>query len=280
MQQINAVQQFTTAMLDAGIQTNDQIIDDGQIHRAHVVGDKKGTKNLSYKIHNDNNPSGYFHYWCKGITGTWSSNGKARKLTRHELEQIKFDKIQRELEQAQNHAKAASLARAIWQQSTTVHSHDYLTKKRVQAHNVRIFGNDLVIPLWNEQRAISTLQFIDSNGGKKFLTGGKKKDCFCPIGTPTNKILICEGFATGASLHDDGGLFVACAMDSGNLEGVARVIRRLFKSADIVICGDNDLNLVGQNAAKKAAIACGGSYIIPPIEGMDYNDYLTAMEGV
>ena len=279
MQQINAVQDFTDFMRGNSIETNDHIIDDGQIHRAHVIGDKKGTKNLSYKLHNDNNPSGYFHYWCKGITATWSSNGKPRKLTRHEINQIQQERKQREFEKQQQYEITALKARAIWQQSTPVHSHDYLTSKRVQAHNVRIFGNDLVIPLWNEQRAISTLQFIDSFGGKRFLTGGKKKDCFCPIGTPTNKILICEGFATGASLHDDSGLFVACAMDSGNLEGVARVIRRLFKNAQIIICGDNDLNLVGQNAAKKAAIACGGSYIIPPIECMDYNDYLTAMEG-
>ena len=279
MQQINTVQDFTTAMLDAGIQTNDHIIDDGALHRFHVIGDKKGTRNGAYILHNDAKPSGWFQHFNKGISGTWTANGKPRQLTRHEINQIQQERKQREFEKQQQYEITALKARAIWQQSTPVQSHDYLTKKRVQAHNVRIFGNDLVIPLWNEQRAISTLQFIDSFGGKKFLTGGKKKDCFCPIGSPTNKILVCEGFATGASLHQDSGHFVACAMDSGNLEGVARVIRRLFKSADIVICGDNDLNLVGQNAAKKAAIACGGSYIVPPIEGMDYNDYFNSMEG-
>ncbi|MFI3215801.1 MAG: toprim domain-containing protein [Methylococcales bacterium] len=277
--QTNVIQQFTTALLDAGIQTNDHIIDDGALHRFHVIGDKKGTRNGAYILHNDCRPSGWFQHFSKGITGTWTANGKPRKLSAKEINQIQADRKIREIEQAKSYQQTALKARQIWQQSTPVHSHDYLTKKRVQAHNVRIFGNDLVIPLWNEQRAISTLQFIDSFGGKKFLTGGKKKDCFCPIGTPTDTILICEGFATGASLHQDGGLFVACAMDSGNLEGVARVIRRLFKSADIVICGDNDLNLVGQNAAKKAAIACGGSYIYPPIEGMDYNDYFNSMEG-
>jgi putative DNA primase/helicase len=52
----------------------------------------------------------------------------------------------------------------------------------------------------------------------------------------------------------------------------------LFRNAQIIVCGDNDLNQAGQNAAKAAAIACGGSYIIPPIEGYDFNDYLT-MEG-
>lgn len=278
MQQ-NIIQDFKAALLDAGIQTNDHIIDDGLLHRAHVVGDKRGTKNLAYILHNDSRPSGWFQHFSKGITGTWTANGKPRKLSAKEINQIQADRKIREIEQAKSYQQTALKARQIWQQSTPVHSHDYLTNKGIQAHCARVFGNDLVIALWNEQREISTLQFINSFGGKKFLTGGKKKDCFCPIGTPTDTILICEGFATGASLHQDGGLFVACAMDSGNLESVARVIRRLFRNAQIIVCGDNDLNQAGQNAAMKAAIACGGSYIIPPIEGMDYNDYLTAMEG-
>ena len=277
MQQ-NIIQDFKAALLDAGIQTNDHIIDDGLLHRAHVVGDKKGTKNLAYILHNDSRPSGWFQHFSKGITGTWTANGKPRKLSAKEINQIQADRKIREIEQAKSYQQTALKARQIWQQSTPVHSHDYLTNKGIQAHCARVFGNDLVIPLWNEQREISTLQFINSFGGKKFLTGGKKKDCFCPIGTPTDTILICEGFATGASLHQDGGLFVACAMDSGNLESVARVIRRLFRNAQIIVCGDNDLNQAGQNAAMKAAIACGGSYIIPPIEGYDFNDYLT-MEG-
>lgn len=279
MQQINAVQDFTTALLNQGIQTKDSIIDDGALHRAHVIGDKRGSKNLAYILHNDAKPSGWFQHFSKGISGTWTANGKPRKLSRQEINQIQQERKLREIEQAKAYQQTALKARQIWQQSTPVHSHQYLTKKGIQAHTARIFGNDLVIALWNEQREISTLQFISSDGSKKFLTGGKKKSCFCPIGTPTETILIAEGFATGVSLHEDQGHFVACAMDSGNLEPVAKVIRRLFPKAQIIICGDNDLNGAGQDAAMKAAIACGGSFIIPPIEGMDFNDYFNSMEG-
>lgn len=276
------IQDFTNAMRDAGIETNAAIIDDGQLQRAHVVGDKSGTKNLAYKLHNDDRPSGYFHYWCKGITGTWSSTGKPFKLSFADLQQIKHDKIQRELVKAENYAIAANKAMMTWQQCTPVVTHPYLTKKSVTAHSARLSGNELVIALWTEKRTLSTLQFISPNGDKRFMSGGKKAGCFAVIGkhhAPTDKILICEGFATGASLHDDSGHFVVCAMDSGNLEPVARVIRRLFKSAQIVICGDNDASGVGQKAAKHAAIACGGAYLIPPIEGIDFNDFLT-MAGV
>lgn len=273
------IQQFTDFMRGNSIETTAAIIDDGLLHRFHVIGDKRGSKNGAYILHNDGNPSGWLQHWCSGVNATWSSNGKPRKLTRNELEQIKQERKQRELEQSKAYQQTALKARALWDLSTPATTHPYLTMKGIQAHNARLFGNDLVIALWNEQRAISTLQYIGGDGSKKFLTGGKKKDCFAVIGKPTGTILICEGFATGASLHDDTGNFTVCAMDANNLESVARVIRRLFRNAQIIICGDNDANQVGQNAAMKAAIACGGSYIIPPIEGYDYNDYLT-MAGV
>lgn len=134
----------------------------------------------------------------------------------------------------------------------------------------------MIIALWNESRELSTLQFIDSEGNKRFLTGGKKSECFAVIGkhhAPTDKILVVEGYATGESLHDDTGHFVVCAMDAGNLEPVARIIRRLFEHAPIVIAGDNDP--VGIKAAKAAALACNGGYLIPPVEGTDWNDVIS-----
>jgi len=91
MQQ-NTIQDFTAALLDAGIQTNDSIIDDGALHRAHGTGDKRGTKNLAYILHNDSRPSGWFQHFSKGITGTWSANGKPRKLSAKEINQIQADR--------------------------------------------------------------------------------------------------------------------------------------------------------------------------------------------
>lgn len=265
-------------MLEAGIVTNDSIIDDGKLHRFHVQGDKRSTKNGAYILHNDNKPAGWFQHFNAGITGNWTASGKVEPISSAMLEQIERERKQRQLEQQTRHNEIALKAREIWQRATPTQSHNYLTKKHIQPHSARILDNDLIIALWNEKREISTLQFINANGDKRFLAGGKKAGCFAVIGkhdAPHDKILICEGFATGASLRDDTGHFVICAMDANNLENVARVIRRLFNSASIVICGDNDASGVGQKAAKNAAIVCGGAYLMPPIEGMDWNDYLT-----
>ncbi|MFR8054160.1 MAG: toprim domain-containing protein [Bilophila wadsworthia] len=54
------------------------------------------------------------------------------------------------------------------------------------------------------------------------------------------EILICEGYATGASLHMATEKPVAVALDSGNLEPVAKALREKFPQAQITICADND----------------------------------------
>ena len=51
---------FRDAMLDAGITPPDYLEPDGEIHRFHVEGDKRGTKNGWYLLHLDEVPAGHF----------------------------------------------------------------------------------------------------------------------------------------------------------------------------------------------------------------------------
>ena len=87
--------------------------------------------------------------------------------------------------------------------------------------------------------------------------------------------MICEGFATGASLRERTGHCVIVAFDAGNLKPVALEINNLFSGAEIIICADNDESRVGQKAAEDAALAVYGSVLMPPNVGEDWNDYLT-----
>lgn len=130
-------------------------------------------------------------------------------------------------------------------------------------------------PCKDKAKQIVNLQFIQPDGTKRFLSGGKKKGCFAVIGTAKDIIQVCEGWATGASLHQETGHFTVVALDAGNLESVAVIIRKLYPMSQIIICGDNDESGTGQKAARAAALAVGGKYIIPAIVGMDFNDFLT-----
>jgi putative DNA primase/helicase len=49
-----------------------------------------------------------------------------------------------------------------------------------------------------------------------------------------------EGWATGATLHEATGLPVVVAFNAGNLLLVAKLIRREYPAARLVICADND----------------------------------------
>lgn len=298
---------FRNTMLNAGMVTRHPIIDDGKLHRIHVEGDKQGTQNGAYILHNDGKPNGWFQHFSSGLTGRWSATGKREPFTKEMREQIEADRRQRELEQQQRHEQAALKAKSIVFKSIPAISYPYLTKKRIQPHNALIYNDALVIPIYAPTFEIVNLQFIDSSGNeKRFMFGGKKKGCFSIIAkkeflnqlhnggnlnfkdAPTTfvnnsqshleKILICEGWATGASLHEHTGHFVVCAMDAGNLEPVAREIKKLYPKSQIVICGDNDASGIGQLKAKAAAMAVFGQVLIPEQTGMDWNDVLT-MEG-
>ena len=271
---------FFSHAADLGvIFSNRPLIADGQLHRVHVEGDKRGTRNGAYILHSDGNPSGWLQHFCSGAYSKWTLSGKREPMTQAMRQQIETDKQRRKIEQQDRHNAAADKARFIWANSKTVlapDQHQYLVTKSIQPYGVRLYRDALVIPIYDEAKILVNLQMIQPDGTKRFLTGGKKKACFSVIGKPSEIIQICEGWATGASLHQETGHFTVVALDAGNLGQVAMVIRSLYPAAEIIICGDNDESGVGQKAARAAALAVTGKYIIPTIVGQDWNDALNS----
>lgn len=290
---------FIDAMLNAGIVTNEPIIDDGRLRRFYVEGDKRGTKNGAYILFTN---GGWFQHFNTGVTGKWSANGKNAPLSKEMRLQIEADRKQRQIEMQQRHDDAAKKAQSIWLNSQPVSNHPYLTKKKIQSHNARLYNGALVVPIYDKHKTLVNLQFIDADGNKRFLSGGKKKGCFSVIRSQKvvinqsmqkvdsqlgvknchvnnshslSVILLCEGFATGASLNEHTGHMTVIAMDAGNLEPVAIEIKRLYPASQIIICGDNDASGVGQLKAKSAAMVVFGKVLIPETVGFDWNDELT-----
>lgn len=166
-------------------------------------------------------------------------------------------------------------------------AHGYLQRKGVHPHGIRMESGDvLVVPLVDLDGTIHTLQRIYEDGTKRFLSGGAKAGHFTPIGGPladAGTILICEGWATGATAHEATGLPVVAAMDAGNLKRVAPILRDRYPSARLVILADNDtkpgrVDNPGVTAAIAAARAAGALVAIPPEPG-DFND-LAAAQGL
>ena len=106
----------------------------------------------------------------------------------------------------------------------------YLVKKQVPAIGLRQWGELLVAPVRDGDGGLLSLEFLNPEGGKKFLKEGAVEGGHHWLGDPegARTILVCEGYATGASLHRACGLPVAIAFSGGNLFPVARDLHRRY----------------------------------------------------
>lgn len=144
------------------------------------------------------------------------------------------------------------------------------------------------MPVRNGKNIVS-LQFIAEDGDKRFLSGGKITGGFLALANHTDNkdvILICEGYATGMTLHDITKYPVAVAFNAKNLIPVAKIIKSQHPKSKIVICADNDSATkkpngdpwnVGIEAGQQAAAAIGGAVVLYPQfadgeVGTDFND--------
>jgi len=185
--------------------------------------------------------------------------------------------------------EAAERAARIWTSAGPAPAdHPYLVAKKAEPLALRMgAGRRLVVPLQDIDGRIHSLETIAPDGAKRFLAGGAKKGHFAVVGAepgplpePTGPVLICEGWATAASLHMATGHIVIAAMDAGNLMPVAEALRARFPAAEIVLVADNDTKPdrdtnPGVEAARKVALAVDGRLAVPDSPG-DANDLFCA----
>ena len=282
---LHIIEQFKNAMFDAGITPPDAIIADGRLHRFKIDGKLNG----AYVLHTDGHAAGYFEDYKQGIKQNWKLDGTFAPLTDAEKKAFAIERkkqaLAREAEEKARHETAIKKAASIWAKAIQAINHPYLAKKNVKAHTTRVYGGALVVPLYDASGLLVSLQFIGDDGTKRMMKDGKAQGSCCFIGSEhveLNRhdiILICEGWATGASLFEATGYFTIAAFSAGNLTAVAIQIRKQHPDNEIIICGDNDVSGVGQQAANDAALAINGRYVVPPETG-DFNDYSVALQGV
>lgn len=180
-------------------------------------------------------------------------------------------------------AKVALFAQKIWSEARVADAnHPYLTRKMIKPLGLRQYFSRLIVPLFYNGQIVN-LQYIESNGSKRFIKGGRVKGCYSPIGTLGDCFYICEGYATGASIHAiTGGKGVLCALNAGNLLPVARQANMDYPHAKIIIGGDDDrfncakVGNTGRRYATKAALEIGAILLFPTFppacDGVDFND--------
>jgi len=95
---------------------------------------------------------------------------------------------------------------------------------------------------------IHNLQKILESGEKTFMLGGAIKGLFYPIPATneSDENYICEGYATGASIHEATNSSVYVAFNAGNLKPVAESLVEKYPGKNFIICADNDAFTVDQ----------------------------------
>lgn len=186
------------------------------------------------------------------------------------------------MKQAENRRKAeikhaGAKAQGIWSICKDDGISDYLQAKQVGAHGVRFdpHGNGTVlVPVRDAKGVLFGLQFIRSYNRKaqklpqkQFLpVGMDMKGHFHLIGNPTTHLLIAEGYATAATLHEATGLPVAVAFNANNLTPVAKSLKEAYPRCKLIVCADDDYLTDGNPgvaAAQNAALSVGGEWVKP-----------------
>ena len=279
------IEHFRLQIDAAGLEPPFNIIQDGVIHRFSTSG-KRGDDSGWYVLHTDGIAAGSFGCWREGLTQTWCAKSD-RAMTDAEREvhrqRIKAMKAQREAGLRATQQQASQSAAALWQQATpATAAHEYLTRKGVQPRGIRLNGHRLIIPMRDTAGTLHSLQTITLHGDKRFHPGGRVKGCYHAIGgKPDGVLVIAEGYATGASIHEATGWSVAVSFNAGNIEPVAVALHKAYPALMLFIASDDDHLSPGNpglTAAKQAALAVGGIVVVPqfpadrPGKATDFND--------
>lgn len=266
-------------------------IEPGRLHRFPTNG-KRGDDSGWCKLFDDQR-GGVFGDFRTGVNGMWQAQRETFTPAEREAfrARVAAERREREAEEARGHEEAAMIAASLWKGGQpATGDHAYLKRKGIGPHGARVSADGLLLipmrdtagKLWNVER-IAPEKPADGSTDKKGLHRGRRTGLYCGIGDIRGAaaLAICEGFATGASIHDATGLPVAVAFNAGNLTPVAEALRAKFPALALILCADDDYRTEGNpgiTKAREAAEVVGGLLAVPdfgnnrPEGATDFND--------
>lgn len=287
----------------------------GERTRCRAEGDKGKTKTGFYVVYEHVNEgrtfyAGAFGSWREGEKGSFQKlKPVGGRMTEEDRKVIKARvEAAKEREQAKRAGRAARAARRaarMWETLPERGRCAYLERKGVPAVGLK-FGrkpDTALVPMINVRDQVVGLQVLlgqpDEDGlSKRFWPPGLDPvGAFHLVGPhpePGEAVLICEGYATAASVHLATGLCACAAFTAGNLMPVAEALRERYPGRQFVFCADDDWMTTnhkkepwnpGVEKAEHAAAVVGGRVVFPVFSGerddkwTDFND-LQLAEGL
>ncbi len=270
---------------------------DGEWHPTSLLDSHKNKGNGRIKIFSDLKGGVAFN-WVTGQSQNFFVNRvDTGSISKQDRAKIEADQQRRKAELITKQNKAAKKAHSIYVSAKPAPpDHPYLKIKRILPYLTRqaswtkstfiedewqkiTIDNVLLVPLYNEAAVIRNVQaiFPEKNEvlgrNKDFLAGAELSGLFSWVGDKTETVCIAEGVATAYTVHEDTGFKVYIAFTANNLLKVGQTIRKHLPHARIIFTADNDATGVGLEKATEAAEAINGLVCMPPMVGMDFNDY-------
>lgn len=218
------------------------------------IGKRKGNT-AGWAIQSE---SGLVNYGCLACDEqfTWVPEN-CRPLSRSDREalrrRVEAEKAKAASEMQARQKRAASGCVSLWNAAPYASGqHGYLQTKGIRPNGAALiesgdYAGALMVPIIGTEppyeNQIQSVQFIFADGQKKFYPGAKLSAGYFPVQiVPGQPIVICEGFATGATLAEQyaPNSTVICTLVANNLMAVASFFRRLAPNAPITIAGDED----------------------------------------
>ncbi len=292
----STVEKFRDAIAARGL-GRPEIVASGRIERFKLPEDDGNETTGWYIFHTDGVPSGAFGSWREGEENftSWCSKAKYEMTVDEQrayqawingVKESKREQREREF------ALCKEKANKLWESASEIVESEYLKRKGIEAVNCRMLNGTILVPLYDFDLNIVSLQRIAQDGTKKFLKSTIRKDTVGLIDPKEDMdtVFVCEGWATGVSIHMATGCAVVLAFNADSLADAVKFAKDKCPSSKIIIAGDNDaqskkadgtLFNVGLEKAHKAAEQYGVKYVIPQFKNpqkdhTDFNDLATA----
>ena len=252
-------------LVKLGIQPHDEsdVKLDGELHRYRVHDDKPGQKSGAICIHTDGWPAGFAMDWRKGIKENWKYDISALNISDEQRNYYNSEEYKKKCEdehrkqedlRKRKHMEASERARRLWENLTEApHDHPYLLRKNLiwlDKNSLRYNPNTrcLAVPLRRIDTFLMSIQWIPEaeNEHKLFFKDAEISEAFFSLGldelifNPKEIILLGEGFATMVKVFELTGKPCVAAMSCYRLEEIAKILRKTYPEASIIITADND----------------------------------------
>ena len=236
------------------------IVLDGELHRYRIHDDKPGQKSGAICIHMDGWAAGFVMDWRKDLRENWKYDISGLDIDDEQRAYYNSDEYKKkceaehqrkEKERQKYHLEFSERARRLWEKLPEApKDHPYLQRKNVKAYGLKYDPDtgSLAVPIWRKNGLIFSIQWIPAAEGlyKLFYKGAEISGAFFSIGLeklkedPKQIILLGEGYATMAKVHELTGKPCVAAMSCHRLQEIAKILHEAYPEATIIITADND----------------------------------------